>query len=264
VTTWDCLGLLLTGLMLVIDLHITPVKHGMIQPPANNSSRLWRILLPRWSTFAEDYLICTMAKKRWSQTKGPRAEWSIADTITLLAWLNHSLKHEDVEFETTIVSRLNQAYTLPQINRKLSGLWNKHGPADKPRGPRSLWRDDIFVDGSACLEGVNGLEEDILEKIAESTRILEDEYRLKKAQPAARRLRSTSSLIDFPLLRTTPDTPPKSARTPQKLRHRALSNSLTPSAIKREIEQIQSRDEGHSSVKKKQRRLSGKACILGS
>lgn len=205
-----------------------------------------------------------MAKKRRPSPKISKALWPTSDVATLLAWLDHSLKHNDLDFESTVVFRLNQLYTFAQIKRKLSSIWHNYGPEDKPGWPPSLWKDDIFAHGSACLDCINALEDGISDKIAESLKTFEDEYRSRQAQPAARRLRSTSRQNDFPLLQGTPDTVQTTTRSPQKRKYRPLSKSLTPSVIKREIGQVQSPVERTQAVKKRQRIVLEKACILCS
>jgi hypothetical protein len=56
----------------------------------------------------------------------------------------------------------------------------------------------------------------------------------------------------------------RTTRTPQKQRFRPWSKSLTPSAVKREIEQVHSSGETYTSAKKRQQKLPIKASILHS
>jgi hypothetical protein len=90
--------------------------------------------------------------------------------------------------------------------------------------------------------------------IARSAKLLEDAYRKSDVQPAQRRLRSTSTQIEFPFLSKTAS-PRITSRTPLKQSSSAPSKSLTPSGVKRETEQTQPPVERYSLAKKKRRQL---------
>ena len=194
-----------------------------------------------------------MARKKKSLPKVQRAEWSTSDTITLLAWLDHTLKHKELKFNT-VISRLNHAYTISQVNRRLSRLWEKHGPEDKPSWPPSLWKDDIFKDGSACLASVGyELEESILERISKASRKLEDEYQSRQVKSVVRRLRSISRQVEFPLLRPRAGVAEGTFGINQEQQMIPSNKSSTPSAIKREVGPTDSSADLDMPANKRQR-----------
>ena len=256
-----------TGVMLVIDLHITPATNGRMTPSetegatdeAHRGSSSFTIFdFIHFIRFCVSVNIFLMAKKKHPRPTTPRAEWPISDVIALLALLDHTLEHKELDFQNMVVSHLRKAYTIPQIDRKLASLWNAYGPLES----RSTWKGDLFEFGSKCLNDANaGLRDDVLEKVARETKALEDKFRSAEI-PTARQLRSASRQSDFPPNRTFDQyTPTREARTSQVRRLRTLSTSLTPSAVKREIEQTESPFENHSPTSKRPRKLPRKVRI---
>lgn len=200
-----------------------------------------------------------MAKKKRSLPKGPKAVWPIPDVITLLGWLDHSLGHIDLDFESTVVFRLGGRYTLRQIDRKLSSLWCNYGSNNEAGWPPSLWKKDLLVRGSACLDCIDALHPGISTEISKAARKFEDEYASTQAPPAVRRLRSSSRQNNLSPPRTTADSDQAISGDLRKRSYRPVSKSLTPSAIKREIDQIQPAAERGPSVKRRLQKSSEKA-----
>jgi hypothetical protein len=66
-----------------------------------------------------------MAKKknRKAQKDEPAARWSDEAVISLLSWLDFSLKHKGIDFKSGITVHLKGVFTLQQIEGKLSRLW---------------------------------------------------------------------------------------------------------------------------------------------
>ena len=135
-----------------------------------------------------------MAKKIKSKPKHPHGKWSSKDETSLLAWLDHTLQHDEVNFQKTAVKHLGNVFNSRQIDGKLWRLWHLCGP-DAPAGilPRQ-WRKDksIYDHGSACLVG---LSENDKRDIAATTQLLEDEFMANKIAAASQHhLRSASKL----------------------------------------------------------------------
>ncbi|TVY38208.1 Bifunctional purine biosynthetic protein [Lachnellula subtilissima] len=135
-----------------------------------------------------------MAKRIKSKPKHPQGKWSSKNEISLLAWLDHTLQHDEVDFQKTAVKHLGNVFNSRQIDGKLWRLWHLCGP-DVPAGisPRR-WRKDksIYDHGSACLVG---LSENDKRDIAATTQLLEDEFMANRIAAASQHhLRSASKL----------------------------------------------------------------------
>lgn len=82
----------------------------------------------------------------------PRFNWSFKETIELIAWLDHTVKHKTINFDDTVVGHLKEAsgidFTLKQVWKKLAALWSNLGRDNYPR--LKSWRD-VFDHGSKIL-----------------------------------------------------------------------------------------------------------------
>lgn len=115
--------------------------------------------------------------------------WTSEDTISLLSWLEHTLRHDELDFDTTVFAYLGGKYTPEQVELKLSRLWTDHGPRDKYP---ATWQKDLVRFGVSCLYGrSNGIG--LVEKgaIGEAVQKLEEDI-AKQLQLASRRLRRVS------------------------------------------------------------------------
>lgn len=136
-----------------------------------------------------------MAKKSKSKTiASPAAKWSQVEERSLLVWLDHTLKHDKLDFEKTVVKQLNNAFTLNQIDGKLRRLWDLHGSRKPVDTSRKQWRKEqsIYDRGSSCLELLSEIEK---KDIASACQILDDEFlasQLAASSHGQRLLRSTS------------------------------------------------------------------------
>jgi hypothetical protein len=106
---------------------------------------------------------------RKRKLQGAPRKWSSEEIITLLAWLDYSLKYPKIDFEATIVDRLNNEFSSQKIYRKLELLWQNHGPHTVPKGTKGI--DDVLSRGSSALEN---LQLDRKEGVAKETKRLED------------------------------------------------------------------------------------------
>ena len=97
-------------------------------------------------------------RRRNRRIPDSRANWSQQDTIRLLAWLDHSLGHRNVEFDSTIVDHLrvscDKEFTMKQAKAKLYALW-KYCASDDAKDPAEIYRE-----GSSCLVGLTDEEKD--------------------------------------------------------------------------------------------------------
>ncbi|KAK6606769.1 C6 zinc finger protein [Botrytis cinerea] len=79
------------------------------------------------------------------------AKWLESHVIQLLSWADIAIKHDNIDFDKTIVSHLKQKcevdYTIQQVSRKLQGLLDKWGTRDK----NSTRSRTIINKGSICL-----------------------------------------------------------------------------------------------------------------
>jgi hypothetical protein len=82
----------------------------------------------------------------------PKFSWSFEDTMELIAWLDHTVKHKAINFDDSVVGHLKQArdtdYTIKQVKTKLEALWTKIGRDYYPR--QKSWKD-VFDHGSKIL-----------------------------------------------------------------------------------------------------------------
>ncbi|KAF7957363.1 hypothetical protein EAE96_002948 [Botrytis aclada] len=113
------------------------------------------------------------------------AKWLESHVVQLLSWADIAIKHDNIDFDKTIVSHLKQKcgvdYTSKQVSRKLQGLLDKWGTRDKD----STRSRTIINKGCICL--VN-LPDALRSQIALACEEFEVELRASK-QPS----RSTDS-----------------------------------------------------------------------
>lgn len=174
-----------------------------------------------------------MAKKRKPKASDGK-QWEWEEHASLLAWLDVSLKHKDVDFDTTVVNRFGGAFTLEQIERQLKRLWTHFGQETSKN-----WHD-IKIHGSLLLHAPHhGLNEDEKRDIALAFEEFEKPFLLENSTPN-RRLRS-SSRAD-----TTSSTQDSRFNTPivetngkaQGQKRKFGTDSLTPSDVKHKIVQV--------------------------
>ncbi|TGO36624.1 hypothetical protein BHYA_0119g00140 [Botrytis hyacinthi] len=160
------------------------------------------------------------------------AKWLESHVVQLLSWADIATKHENIDFDKTVVSHLKKKcgvdYTSKQVSRKLQGLLDKWGTRDKD----STRSRTIINKGCICL--VN-LPDALRNQIALACEDFEVELRASK-QPS----RSTDSgskskkhernnaqantqkpAPEVPGEKTSGSTLPK---TPMKLRKRVASS----------------------------------------
>jgi len=180
-----------------------------------------------------------MGKQKRKKPRLPVADWSTAEEIALLSYLDHALKHDEVDFKQTVPLYLNRIYTFEQCDRKLWALWNRIGP-DHPPGTllKQLKEEQsIYKHGSACL---HGLDERYRRDIVHATEQLENEFVAKQPSAHGPRLRSSSRFdrsqsVQSPVPRNPPTAHRTRARTQFKgSEPRSQSQSITPSLIKQE------------------------------
>jgi hypothetical protein len=208
-----------------------------------------------------EYVTCintasTMVRKRSrrAQRDQPFADWSYDNIISLLSWLDFSLKHKEINFQATIVDHLKGAFALKQIEGKLKRLWSNHGPDQVP-GTAKL-KPDIKTRGSAAIPKY--LTEATTENIRLAIEALEKGYVASFSTPPNRRLRSISRLDATPPIqesRLTTPTVPK-AGTPQHQKRKFDSVSTTTFGVTPEIGHVHSSFSNTSKSRKKQKTYS--------
>jgi hypothetical protein len=197
-----------------------------------------------------------MAKKksRKAQRNQPSADWSDDDIISLLSWLDFSLKHKEINFQTTIVDHLKGAFALGQIEGKLNRLWWTYGPDQVP-GTAKL-KPDIKTRGSVAIPKY--LTEATTEKIRLAIEALEKGRDALFSTPPNRRLRSISRLDATPPIQesrlTTPMVP--KVGTPQHQKRKFNSVSTTTFGVTPEIRHVHSSFSNTSKSRKKQKTYS--------
>jgi hypothetical protein len=136
-----------------------------------------------------------MAKKTKSKPKHSNAEWSSEDKTSLLAWLDHTLNHDELDFKTTVVKHLNNAFASKQIDSKLWRIWDKYGPNTPVGMSNRQWRKErsIYDHGSACLVL---LSEDETREIASNTQLHEDEFMASQLAVSSQRLLRSASKFE--------------------------------------------------------------------
>ncbi|KAH8816830.1 hypothetical protein F5884DRAFT_873614 [Xylogone sp. PMI_703] len=167
-----------------------------------------------------------MAKRKRNSTPSSQL-WEIEDAVELIAWLNHTIQHDELNFDITILEHLrksrNREFTLKQVRSKLSGLWNRYGSNELPD---KKW-NELFNQGSSILTGLN---REVVQSIEERLSRLEANFcalehrtrRTRRLESSIKReSRSTSTI------RTDEDNRAKS--TPRPLPFREQSNSKTSS-----------------------------------
>lgn len=177
-----------------------------------------------------------MAKKK-KKIPQRRTEWTHESIVELLAWLDHSLQHDDVDFHETAAEQLKQSclkeFTVAQIEDKLRRLWRGFGSNEVPR-ERVGWRKNIFTSGSACVVGLKPVEK---KDIASRVRELEAGYDASHQFPSQRlRQRSRSTTTASPYRSNFELSKNPKKRVASYSRYRTQTLSLTPSTVKRESE----------------------------
>ncbi|KAE9363646.1 hypothetical protein N431DRAFT_448229 [Stipitochalara longipes BDJ] len=180
-----------------------------------------------------------MAKRRKVKSSPNKAikTWSREEQLTLLAWLDFSLKYKDVNFDETIVDHLGGAFTQDQIERKLQAIWKWGGQHQPGLQKRGAWRV-IKSRGSSSLHSPHGLDEDGKNEIALAVAKLEKTY-LPETTTPNHRLRSNSrvetgssnqdSRLNIPIVKKHGET--------RGCKRKSGTDSLTPPAVKLEIVQ---------------------------
>ena len=138
-----------------------------------------------------------MAKQRNTKNKGAqnvsKRKWPREKLIALLSWLDFTLRHEEISFESTVVDYLDNSYTFMQIRRKLPRLWETYGPNQEPGGPKP--ECDIEIRGSKTLDNPHGLTDDEKRDIALAVEKLENGYSARQHTQPSRLLRSSSRAL---------------------------------------------------------------------
>jgi hypothetical protein len=175
-----------------------------------------------------------MAKKK---TRRQIVQWAPEDLVELLAWLDHTTQHDDIDFFETVVNHLKDSRqkdcTITQIEGKLRGLWTKYG-IDDPSRKDIGWKDDVFTNGSLCLVGLSVKEK---EDTASTLKALQDGYNASHPFPSDR-LRNRSRPINTRSPRHASLQSSEISRNgiPTQSRYRTQTLSLTPSKVKYENE----------------------------
>jgi len=124
-----------------------------------------------------------------------RTNWSFEETIELIAWLDHTVKHKTINFDDTVVCHLKQAcdtiYTINQVRKKLKALWKNIGQDKYPH--QKSWKD-VFDHGSKIFK----LTDEELDSIALAQKKIEEQ--------------ATTTLLKTPR-RTRGDSRPGDSRT---------------------------------------------------
>lgn len=195
-----------------------------------------------------------MAKKRISRHRVTKVEkWNHDDVAELIAWLDHCLEHNVIDFRASISSHLRRSrekeYDISQIETKLKGIRERKSSA--PYQKNQTWRD-VFTFGSKVL----WLRDDERGSLAKAQARLED-HALAALLTPDRRLRSTSRLSGSPL-------PLKIRFSPVQRKHRSNSQqesrenygSRSTGCAKRESEPADLAAQKDLPPMKKQRRAS--------
>lgn len=107
-----------------------------------------------------------MGKRK--RTKSSPKIWSEDHKIALICWLDYALAHPGLDFKQMIVARLDNEYTLEQIDAKLKRLWRTKGPNPK-KGINCP--DDIYKLGSRCLKELTDAEKAAIATLRETMNI---------------------------------------------------------------------------------------------
>ncbi|CZR66778.1 uncharacterized protein PAC_16679 [Phialocephala subalpina] len=137
-----------------------------------------------------------MAKKKSNRTSGQKPQkpqkWLESESITLLAWLDFTLRHPEINFRSTVTGHLGDKFTYEKVERKLRLLWDRKGP-DGPRTTKAKELEHIYAHGSGSFDC---LSLDWKQRIADEIDQLESEFRttrLVATLTPSRRLRSASN-----------------------------------------------------------------------
>jgi hypothetical protein len=200
-----------------------------------------------------------MAKKKIPRQ---RVQWTHEDLVELLAWLDHTVQHDDINFHETVVHHLKRSrlkeFTLTQIEDKLRRLWSKYGSNDPSRKGIG-WRDDIFTSGSSCLVGLSTEEQ---EDTASRLRGLEAGYNASHPFPShrlRRRSRPTNTGSSHRLNFESSESPRNRITTHSRYRTQTLS--LTSSTVKRESE-THDRSPSRQAASRKRKRATPNVRVM--
>jgi hypothetical protein len=175
-----------------------------------------------------------MAKRKNTKNSRvkPKNQWPWQCTLTLLSWLDFSMKYMGIDyFEKTVVDRLGGEFTIEQIDGKLQRLWNQGGPNELSR---KEWRD-IKERGSVSLHNRDFLTVDEINDIALAVEELEKNC-LPDLSTPNRRLRSSSRLETVSSNQSSRlNTPTVEKNGTARGRKRMFADSLTPSTVEHEI-----------------------------
>lgn len=200
--------------------------------------------------------ISVMARRKRNLPRLPSVQWSQEDVCSLLAWQDHT-KAKGMDFDSTVISHLENRYTDKQISYRLSKLWRDHGPHHE-KGQLGNWKRDFDAHGSECLRNEpHGIADAVLDRVARLTQEYGDAFTARQLAFPARQLRSSSRQDDNSPARGRADSSKtRKLGIPMTPRRSAKSNSLTP-AVKREIGSPLGRK---SPTKKSRRRYEQKVC----
>jgi hypothetical protein len=176
-----------------------------------------------------------MARRR-NRNQSAAQKWTDENIISLLSLLDFTLKHKEVNFETTIVAHLKDVFTLGQIEGKLYRLWNDFGPDQVPGAPKL--KSDIKDRGSRSIPKY--LTGDVKNEIRLAIEELEKGYGYDALfSTPNRRLRSISRLGTTPSIQDSRlATPARS--TPQRQKRKFDNVSTNTFGLKPEIGQVDS------------------------
>jgi len=96
-----------------------------------------------------------MAKRKRAQATSKQsnvvhAKWAEEETVTLIAWLDFTIKNPKLDFRSSIQARLGNLRSLNAIESKLGALWKAHGPYPLCRGLTG--KKDLYERGSIALD----------------------------------------------------------------------------------------------------------------
>ncbi|RFU25975.1 hypothetical protein B7463_g10359, partial [Scytalidium lignicola] len=137
-----------------------------------------------------------MAKRKRNPTPTQQV-WEVEDVVELIAWLNHTVQHDELEFDMTVLEYLQKSrdkyFTLRQVNSKLSRLWDSYGSNELPD---KKWTE-LFNQGSSILTRLN---EEVIKDIEEASSRLEEkfssgEHRTRRSQRLQPPMKSKSRSI---------------------------------------------------------------------
>ena len=197
--------------------------------------------------------------KRTSSRLSESLRWTPEEEISLLSWLDHTLNHENLDFDQTIFGHLNGRFSPKKIESKLHRLWIRNGPSESGK---DKWKDDFCKHGVSCLYGsTSELSDDDKRDIANEVQRLEDEFVVKQLQTHSRRLRKSSRSVESEVpLDQICNLGTANIKEPMVPYPKAIwpktDEYSTPSGIKREIAYVEDTPSPQSPISKRQRNAS--------